>query len=159
VDDAAEYLLREPRTERRRAVLILTDNYGQRSRRVSTVVHHLWEADAVLSGLIIRSSGETAVKTAMMVSSPLTILLQEGMTPVAEQTGGDTIKADDAGDALRDTMRRIRLRYSLYYAMPQGNPGEQRHVKVELSPEAMSRYPAARVRARKGYLIPGRKGS
>ncbi len=159
VDDAAGYFLHEPRTQRRRAVLILTDNYGQRSRRASTVVHHLWEADAVLTGLIIRSPGETAVRTAMMVSSPLTILIQEGMTGVAEKTGGDTIKADDAGDALRDSMRRIRLRYSLYYAMPPGDPGEQRQIKVGLSPDALSRYPAARVRARKGYVVPGRKSS
>jgi len=159
VDDAAEYFLREPRSQRRRAVLILTDNFGQRSRRASTVIHHLWEADAVLSGLIIRSPGETAVRTAMMVSSPLTILIQEGMSGVAEKTGGDTIKADDAGDALRNSMRRIRLRYSLYYAMPPGNPGEQRQIKVELSPDALSRHPAAQVRARKGYLVPGGKGS
>ena len=157
VDDAAEYFLREPRTQRRRAILILTDNYGQRSRRGSTVVHHLWEADALLSGLIIRSTGETAVKTAMLVSSPLTILIQEGMAGVAEKTGGDTLKADDTDDALRDSMRRIRSRYSLYYAMPPGNPGEQRQLKVELSPDALSRYPAAKVRARKGYLVPGRK--
>lgn len=158
VDDAAEYFLREPRTQRRRAVLILTDNFGQRSRRASTVVHRLWEADAVLTGLIVRSPGETAVRTAMMVSSPLTILIQEGMTGVAEKTGGDTIKADDEGDALRDSMRRIRLRYSLYYAMPPGNPGEQRQIKVELSPDALSRYPGARVRARQGYIVPGQKG-
>lgn len=157
VDDAAEYFLREPQTERRRAVLILTDNYGQRSRRVSTVVHHLWEADALLSGLIIRSPGETAVKTAMLVSSPLTILIQEGMSAVAEKTGGDTIKADDPGDALRATMRRIRLRYSLYYAMPPGKPGDQRQIKVQLSPDASSRYPTARVHARKGYVVPGKK--
>ena len=157
VDDAAEYFLREPRTQRRRAILILTDNYGQRSRRGSTVVHHLWEADTVLSGLIIRSPGETAVKTAMLVSSPLTILIQEGMAGVAEKTGGDTLKADDTDDALRDSMRRIRSRYSLYYAMPPGNPGEHRQLKVELSPDALNRYPAAKVRARKGYLIPGRK--
>ena len=157
VDDAAEYFLREPRTERRRAVLILTDNYGQRSRRVSTVVHHLWEADALLSGLIIRSPGETAVRTAMLVSSPLTIFVQEGMASVAEKTGGDTIKADDPGDALRATMRRIRLRYSLYYAMPPAKPGDQRQIKVELSPDAATRYPTARVHARKGYLAPGRK--
>lgn len=156
VDDAAEYFLREPRTQRRRAVLILTDNYGQRSRRASTVVHRLWEADAVLSGLIIRGAGETAVRTAMLVSSPLTMLIQEGMAGVAEKTGGDTIKADDAGDALRNSMRRIRLRYSLYYAMPPANPGEQRQIKVELSPDALSRYPGARVRARQGYIVPGK---
>jgi hypothetical protein len=107
--------------------------------------------------LIIRSPGETAVKTAMLVSSPLTILIQEGMAGVAEKTGGDTLKADDTDDALRDSMRRIRSRYSLYYDMPPGNPGEQRHVKVELSPDTLSRYPTAKVRARKGYLVPGRK--
>jgi VWFA-related protein len=157
VDDAAEYFLREPRTERRRAVLILTDNYGQRSRRGSTVVHHLWEADALLSGLIIRGAGERALNTAVMISSPLLVLLREGMEGVAEKTGGDTIKADDPGDAFRDAMRRIRLRYSLYYAMPPGRPGEQRQVKVELSADALSRYPAGRVRARKGYLVPGGK--
>lgn len=154
IDDAAEYFLREPRSARRRAVLILTDDYGQRSRRVSTVVHHLWEADALLSGLIIRSPGETAVRTAMLVSSPLTVFIQEGMASVAEKTGGDTIKADDPDDALRAAMRRIRLRYSLYYGMPEGKPGEQRQVKVELSPDAVTRYPAARVRARKGYIVP-----
>jgi len=38
VDDAAKYFLGQPRNERRRAVLILTDDYGQRSRRSSTVI-------------------------------------------------------------------------------------------------------------------------
>lgn len=156
VDDAAEYFLSEARTERRRAVLILTDNYGQRSRRGSTVVHHLWEADAILSGLIVRSAGETAMNTAAIVMNPMLMALKEGMEGVAEKTGGDTIKADDPADAFRDAMRRIRLRYSLYYAMPDGKPGEQRQLKVELSPDAASRYPAARVRARKGYLLPGK---
>ena len=156
VDEAAEYFLREPRTERRRAVLILTDNYGQRSRRASTVVHRLWEADAILSGLIVRSAGETAMVTASVVMNPLVLALKEGMEGVAEKTGGDTIKADDPSDAFRDAMRRIRLRYSLYYGMPQGKPGEQRQIKVELSEDASKRYPAAHVRARRGYLIPGK---
>lgn len=154
IDDAAKYFLGEPRTRRRRAVLILTDNYGQRSRRVSTVVHHLWEADALLSGLIIRTPGEVALNTAVTITSPLTIFLREGMESVAEKTGGDSIKADDPGEAFREAMRRIRLRYSLYYAMPPGNPGDQRKVQVTLSAEAMRRYPYANVRARKGYLVP-----
>ena len=48
------------------------------------------------------------------------------MEGVAEKTGGDTIKADDASGRVPGRMRRIRLRYSLYYAMPDGKPGEQR---------------------------------
>jgi VWFA-related protein len=155
VDDAAEYFLSQPGEHRRRAVLILTDNYGQRSRRASTVVHRLWEADASLSGLIIRSGADVAINTTRMVMNPaLGLLLSEGMGGVAEQTGGDTLKADQPGDAFREMMQRIRRRYSLYYAMPAGKPGQARQVKVELTVEARGRAPNARVRARKGYVTP-----
>jgi VWFA-related protein len=153
VDDAAKYFLEQPRNERRRAVVILTDNYGQRSRQGSTVVHRLWEADASLSGLIIRRPGDQVVNTVAMAMNPLILALREGMEGVAERTGGDTLKADNAGEDFREMMRRIRQRYSLYYAMPQGKPGEQRMVKVELSSEALSNYPKARVRAPKGYVV------
>jgi hypothetical protein len=80
--------------------------------------------------------------------------MSEGMEGVAEKTGGDTLKADNPGEAFRELMRRIRLRYSLYYAMPPGKPGEQRQVRVELSSQAQIRFPNGRVRARKGYLLP-----
>ena len=153
VDDAAKYFLEQPRNEHRRAVLILTDNYGQRSRQGNTVVHRLWEADASLSGLIIRRPGDQVVNTVAMAMNPLILALREGMEGVAEKTGGDTLKAGNAGEDFREMMRRIRQRYSLYYAMPQGKPGEQRMVKVELSSEALSQYPKARVRAPKGYIM------
>jgi hypothetical protein len=51
-------------------------------------------------------------------------------------------------------MRRIRLRYSLYYAMPEGKPGEDRRIDVTLSDHAQKQNPEARVRARTGYRIP-----
>ena len=158
VDEAAEYFLREPRTHRRRAVLIFTDNFGQRSRRGSTVVHHLWEADASLTGLIIHSRAEAAMNTTAMAMNPLLAALHEGMQGVAEKTGGESIKADDPGDAFRDAMRRIRLSYSLYYAMPEAKPGSERKIQVELIGEARKRHPEARVRARKGYVVPSKKG-
>jgi VWFA-related protein len=154
VDDAAKYFLAQPGIHRRRAVLILTDNYGQRSRRASTVIHDLWEADASLSGLIIRSGVDVALNTSAMVMNPALGLLHEGMGGVADQTGGDTLKADDPGDAFQEMMRRIRQRYSLYYAMPLGKPGQARQVKVDLTAEARGRFPNARVRARKGYVTP-----
>jgi VWFA-related protein len=157
VDDAAKYFLEQPRSERRRAVLILTDNFGQRSRRGGTVVHRLWEADALLSGLIIRS-GSDAFTMAIRIADPVAAMMSEGMEGVAEKTGGDALKADDPGAAFREMMRRIRQRYSLYYAMPQGKPGEQRQVRVELSGEALGHNTGARVRARKGYLMPRQPG-
>jgi len=154
VDDAAEYFRGEPRSQRRRAVLILTDNYGQRSRRASTVVHDLWEADASLSGLIIRGNSDQAMMTTARVMNPLILALSEGFEGVAEKTGGDTIKAGDPGEGFRELMHRIRQRYSLYYALPQGKPGEQRSLRVELSAEALVRNPSGRIRARKGYIMP-----
>src|SRR5205823_12798618 len=53
VDAAALRLMREPRSERRRAVLVITDNIGIRTRRELSVVRDFWEADALLSGLIV----------------------------------------------------------------------------------------------------------
>src|SRR5262249_15667968 len=55
VDDAALRFLHEQRTARRRAVLVITDNIGLRTRKESTVVRDFWEADAILSGLIVRN--------------------------------------------------------------------------------------------------------
>jgi VWFA-related protein len=155
VDDAAKYFLAQPQEHRRRAVLILTDNYGQRSRRSSTVVHRLWEADALLSGLIIRTGVDTARAVTQAVSNPLMYeLMREGMDVVADKTGGETLKSDDPGSAFREMMHRIRVRYSLYYAMPKVKPGEERQVKVDLSRETLDRFPTARVRSRKGYIAP-----
>jgi len=154
IDDAARYFQSRQPAHRRRAVLIFTDNYGTRSRRVSTVVRRLWEADAVLSGLIVRSASATALNTAIMVTSPLAMMMREGIGPVADQTGGDIIKGDDPAEAFRQAVMRLRLRYSLYYAAPPGPSGEKRKIKVELSEDALSRYPSARVYARKGYVRP-----
>src|ERR1700687_3603886 len=92
VDNAAKYFLEQPRNERRRAVLILTDNFGQRSRKDSTVIHRLWEADASLSGLIIRGAGGQALNTVAMAMNPLLLALRGGIEGVAGKTGGGTLK-------------------------------------------------------------------
>jgi hypothetical protein len=47
----------------------------------------------------------------------------------------------------------MRKRYSLYYPMPVGKPGQVRRVTVELSPAAKMRHPDASVLARKGYVM------
>jgi len=155
VDDAAKYFLEQRQTRRRRAVLILTDDIGQRSRRTSTVVHRLWEADALLSGLIIRSPADRALQITSAITNPLAYqFMREGMDGVAEKSGGEAIQAGDPGGAFREMMQRVRRRYSLYYLMPPGKPGEERSVKVELAAQTLNRFPAARVRARKGYMVP-----
>jgi VWFA-related protein len=155
VNDAAAYFLKEPRTERRRAVLIVTDNHGQPSGRKDAVVRSLWEADALLSGLELRSSGEGVMLGLTWALSPQSAWLQmENMTGVVEKTGGDLMKGHDPGADFEEMVRRLRERYMLTYAMPQGKAGEERRIKVELAEDAQKKNPQARVKTREGYMVP-----
>jgi VWFA-related protein len=150
VSDAAKRFMRERRGERRRAVLIVTDDIGQRTRRESTVVRELWEADAVLTGLIV---GGRAFQIGM-VASPYMMALKVGVKGIAQKTGGDFIVSGDPAADFPAAMRRIRNRYHLFYAMPEGKPGVRRSIRVELTAAAARSHPKAKVRARTGYVMP-----
>jgi VWFA-related protein len=154
VDQAALRFQREPRSERRRAVLIITDNIGLRTRREQPVIRDFWEADALLSGLIVSDPRFRRVHTIGLIMAPDAMLLEAGMKGIAARTGGDTIGAQDAGAAFEESMHRIRSRYSLYYKQPEGRPGSSRSIKVELTGDAASQHRKARVRARTGYVVP-----
>jgi len=154
VDDAARLFSSEPQTQRRRAVLIITDNIGVRTRREESVVRDYWEADALLSGLILRNKTFATIHSIGTVLGPETLLMEAGMKGIATKTGGDAIRSDDPGPAFVDMMRRIRSRYSLYYRAPAGKPGQLRTIRVELTASAQKRFPKARVRARHGYRTP-----
>ncbi len=153
INNAAVLFLKEKRTQRRRAVIMVTDNHGQISGRTSTAVHNLWEADAVLSGLQVRFRGETALDAVDHVRPGWWLFNSESMSGVAEKTGGEVLRGD-AAVQFAELMHRLRLRYTLYYAMPQGTPGEVRSIRVTLIGETRNRSPQARVRARTGYRIP-----
>ncbi len=155
VSDAATYFLKETRTERRRAVLIITDNHGQPSGHRNTVVRDLWEADALLCGLELRAAGESAMLGVRSAISPgAAFMNMENMTSVVEETGGDLIRGHDPGADFEEMIERLRLRYMLVYALPPGKPGQERKIKVELSEDAKKKNPQARVRARDGYYLP-----
>lgn len=154
VDDAALRFLHEPRSERRRAVLVITDNMGMRTRREQSVVRDFWEADALLSGLIVSNKKFRTIHTIGLIMAPDMMLLEAGMKGIAEKTGGDAISAEDPGMAFQESMHRIRTRYSLYYAQPKGHPGSRRSIRVELTGDLAKQHPKARVRARSGYFVP-----
>jgi VWFA-related protein len=154
VDAAAHRFMHEPRSERRRAVLIVTDNMGVRTRREQSVVRDFWEADALLSGLVVSNKVFRTIHTVGAILGPQNLLMEAGMKGIAEKTGGDAIGAQDVGAAFQESMHRIRSRYSLYYAQPEGQPGSRRSIQVELTGEAARQHPKARVRARTGYVIP-----
>jgi VWFA-related protein len=154
VDDAALKFMHEPRNQRRRAVLIITDNIGMRTRREQSVVRDFWEADALLTGLIVSNPVFRTMHTVGVILGPQNLLMQAGMKGIAAKTGGDAIPSDDPGPAFQDAMHRIRSRYSLYYAQPQAKPGATRSIRVELASNAARRFPKARVRSRTGYIVP-----
>ncbi len=154
VDDAALRFIDQPPAERRRAVLIITDNIGLRTRHEASVVHDFWRADALLSGLIIADPEFKKAHRFNTVIAPQTLLIQAGMKGIAEKTGGDAIESNSPSQAFSQMMHRIRTRYSLYYRMPKGKPGQTRTVKLELTSSAQQRFPEARIRARHGYVVP-----
>jgi hypothetical protein len=77
-----------------------------------------------------------------------------GMRDIAVRTGGDSIDSNDAAEGLNEMVHRLRMRYSLYYALPQSRPGEVHRLEVQLTREAAAQHPRAIVRARTGYMAP-----
>ena len=135
-------------------MLIVTDNFGTRTRRVDSVVQDFWEADAILSGLIVNNRKQAALEGVGVILNPTMLAMQAGMSGIAQKTGGDTMRAEDPASAFEKAIRRIRTRYSLYYAMPEGKPGAKRTIRVELSKDAAQRNPKSKIHARTGYIVP-----
>jgi VWFA-related protein len=139
-DDAALRFRREPVTHRRRAVLIITDRVGARASGDAAAIRDLWQSDAVLSELVLGGGQQIRI-------------LESGASMIADKTGGATIVAGAPGPAFQDSVRRLRRRYTMYYALPAATPGSERSIQVELTPAALSRFPNSRVRARTGYVV------
>jgi hypothetical protein len=72
---------------------------------------------------------------------------------IAEETGGEAVKASKASSVFADMIERIRTRYSLHYRAPENAKPGFHAVRVELTADAQRRYPYAIVRARKGYTV------
>lgn len=177
IADAAMEFMREKAGDRRRAIVVITDNKGQRTRSDDSVIRLLWEADATATGLIVDSPdqmmgpggrggggsipfpipsrrGGWQLPPGMGGGPVLVGGMVAGMNKVAEQSGGDIISTTDPGPAFAALVERLRNRYTLYYSMPEGTPGEKRQVRVELAGNGAARYPGAEIKARKGYMIP-----
>ncbi len=155
VDAAALYFRGEKPSGRRRAIVVITDNYGARTRREHPVIVDAWESDATVCEVIVRSAVSAALNTGVMVTNPLALALHAGAGHIAQATGGDVIKSQgDPGAAFREMMQRLRRRYEIYYPMPAGKPGQERKVEVTLTRAVHSQYPHATVLARRGYVIP-----
>jgi VWFA-related protein len=144
VDNAATRFVWSSQDEqRRRAVLVVTDNLGRRAKSEQTIVEDFWESDTLLSALIIPKP-----------KSPAALLTGRepgGVGRIVEETGGDLVRTNDAGNTFAELLQRLRLRYGLYYRLPEGASGGLRKVRVELSPEAQALHPGARIVVRQHY--------
>jgi len=124
--------------------VIVTDDDGTGEQPAA--LRALWKADAVVLGVIVRKPRSGPVYVANYVYM--------GMRNIAVKTGGDSIDTGDAAEGIREMVHRVRQRYSLYYAMPQVLPGEERKVEVHLTRQAAAQHLGAVVRARSGYFAP-----
>jgi VWFA-related protein len=137
---SARQFLKQHRVNRRRAIVVITDDEGTSVQ--PSALSELQEADAVVLGVIVRWPNFRLG------------FRYRGIRDFAIKTGGDLLNTRDAAEGLREMLNRLRLRYSLYYALPPGKPGEERKIEVELTPEAAAQHPGAIVRARTGYFAP-----
>jgi Ca-activated chloride channel family protein len=152
VDGVARFFINQPKSDRRRAVLVISDDDGERTMKDKELLDHFWQANALLAELIIpdppgvedfrRYNRQTERGT---------------LKNVIEKTGGEALVADQeggAGPGFQRMMQGIRQRYAIYYPKPEGKPGEYHEIKLDLTKEARKRIPNARVLSSKGYLLP-----
>jgi VWFA-related protein len=134
--------------QRRRAVLVVTDNLGRPAKSEQAIVENFWEQDTLLSALIIPKH-----------KSPAALIMGRepgGVDRIVEETGGDLVRTNDVGNIFAELVKRLRFRYGLYYRLPDGSSGTLRRVSVELSPEAQTRHPGARIVVRPRYRVRSR---
>jgi VWFA-related protein len=137
-----QHVRNQYQANRRRAIVVITDDQGTSVQ--PSALRDLQEADVVVLGVIVSRGPRVG---------PLAFWYR-GIRDFAAQTGGDLLNTRDAADGVREMLSRLRLRYSLYYALLPGTPGEQRRIQVELTDEVAAQHPGAVVRARTGYIVP-----
>lgn len=153
IDSAGRAVAKGAR-RRRRAVLVVTDNYGTPGKRESGVLRQLWESDVIVSAIVTPQDNRMAQVWSGPLSRTAAPVPAQRVDRVVEQTGGSLIASTEPGAAMEAMMERLRSRYTLYYRMPKARPGERRRIEVRLSPDAAQRYPGAVIRARGGYFAP-----
>jgi len=150
VVDAAHYIEKKAGVEGRRAILILTDNLSTSYQLTDgQVIRELDKADTVLNAIVtghaIRPDPPSEGRYPDPDYTPANVF------HVSEETGGEWVKAGEAGPTFNAMIERIRTRYMLSYHAPESKPGTFRHITVKLSADAQKKYPAAQIRTRSGY--------
>lgn len=154
--EAAAYLEKLPPFSGRRALIVLTDNGGVHYQLPDeTVIRALSRVNAVANAIVpegVRPPQPPAGDTVNPDFTPANIF------HIADSTGGEVIRSNDAGRRLRELIERIRLRYNLMIRPSPAPPGAFRRLSVELGQSAAPRLRGAVIRSRSGYYAPGETG-
>ena len=149
VVDAAHFMAGHAGPNGRRAILILTDNLSLSYQLTDgQVIRELNKADTVLNAIVVGRAIRPRPLSAKYVNPDFT---PANVFRLAEETGGEWVKASDAGVSFEEMIERIRMRYTLAYPEPPSTPGAFRRVQVLLSASAKLRHPSAELRVREGY--------
>ena len=150
VVDAAHYMQSHAGPIGRRAILILTDNLSMSYQLTDgQVIRELNKADTVFNAIVTgRAIRPEPPEPGHYVNPDFT---PANVFHLAEDTGGEWVKAEEAEASFREIIEHIRSRYMLAYHEPTSTPGAFRHIAVNLTETARRRYPMAEVRARSGY--------
>jgi VWFA-related protein len=150
VVDAAHYMDKHAGPSGRRAILILTDNLSTSYRLTDgQVIRELNKGDTVMNAIITGRAIRPAPLTPGKASNP--DLTPANVYDLAEKTGGEWVRAEDAGVSFKEMIERIRSRYMLAYHAPDASAGTFRHITVTLDDAARKRYPGAELHSRSGY--------
>jgi VWFA-related protein len=150
VVDAARYMQTHAEATGRRAILILTDNLSMSYQLTDgQVLRDLNKADTVFNAIVTGRAIRPNPPGPSMYPNP--DFTPANVFHLAEETGGESVKAEHADASFNDMIERIRNRYMLVYHAPEASKGVFRHISVTLTGEAKRRYPFAELRARSGY--------
>jgi VWFA-related protein len=148
--EAAKYLRRQ-QGKARKAILVVTDNESiRRAVTDDEVVRTLHAADIVLSAIVVGKSdrvGFTPTRYGNPSATP------PDVQRFAVATGGQVITGTAPAEALAPVLKDLTTRYTFQYTAPPAEDGSFRKIRVELTPEAATRFPGARLKARSGYTV------
>jgi VWFA-related protein len=149
--DTARYLDKNSDPTSQRAILILTDNLCiNYQANDQLAIGAVLAANAVFNAIVVGRG----IRPGPPKPGSNPDYTPADVYRVAEDTGGITIKAEDAGRAFDEMIARIRDRYMIGYNLPSGAiTGEFRRITLDLTPEARRRYPNAIIRHRPGYYV------
>jgi VWFA-related protein len=150
VMDAAHYMEQHAGPDGRRAILILTDNLSTSYQLTDgQVIRELDKADTVFNAIVTGRAIRPNPPGPSMFPNP--DFTPANVFHLAEETGGEWVKAGQADETFGSMIERIRARYMLAYREPSAIAGTFRHISVSLTPDARRLYPQAELRTRSGY--------